>query len=67
VLGLHWVYILIGIVLINNCCTLPGNVEYHHGRGETTGNTRFTFKVTDPEGNDLIDQEFYITVMGRWT
>ncbi|KAL3876627.1 hypothetical protein ACJMK2_034445 [Sinanodonta woodiana] len=40
-----------------------GNLVYKHNPGQSTGNFRFKFKVSDPEGNDLIDQEFYITIM----
>ncbi|XP_053388167.1 extracellular matrix organizing protein FRAS1-like isoform X2 [Mercenaria mercenaria] len=40
-----------------------GNVEYRHVRGETTGNIVFKFTVSDLEGNDLIDQDFYITIL----
>ncbi|XP_052791092.1 extracellular matrix organizing protein FRAS1-like isoform X2 [Mya arenaria] len=40
-----------------------GDLEYHHSQGETTGTTMFTFIVSDPEGNNLIDQEFFITVL----
>lgn len=44
-----------------------GHVEYRHVRGETTGNIVFKFTASDLEGNDLIDQDFYITILGKST
>ncbi|XP_033757797.1 extracellular matrix protein FRAS1-like [Pecten maximus] len=40
-----------------------GLLEYQNMAGETTGVITFKFDVSDPEGNPLIDQIFYITVL----
>ncbi|KAL4240401.1 Extracellular matrix protein fras1 [Mactra antiquata] len=40
-----------------------GLVEYHHMRGETTGTVIFKFSVSDMEGNVLMDQDFFITIL----
>ncbi|CAG5116316.1 unnamed protein product, partial [Candidula unifasciata] len=39
-----------------------GYISFVHEIGEQTGNMLFKFKLTDTEGNDLIDQDFFITV-----
>lgn len=41
-----------------------GLLDYQHMAGDTTGVITFKFDVSDPEGNPLIDQIFYITVLG---
>lgn len=40
-----------------------GRIEYVHEVGEMTGTLLFKFMLSDTEGNDLIDQDFFITVM----
>ncbi|VDI42839.1 Hypothetical predicted protein [Mytilus galloprovincialis] len=39
-----------------------GHLKFEHPNGEITGVLTFKFDVSDPEGNKLIDQIFYITV-----
>lgn len=44
-----------------------GQVEYSHEKGEPGGSFAFNFDVIDAEGNKLMDQSFYISVLGkRW-
>lgn len=43
----------------------PGRIDYIHEAGELTGTLLFKFMLSDREGNDLIDQDFFITVMGK--
>ena len=38
---------------------------YVHEVGELTGTLLFKFMLSDTAGNDLIDQDFFITVMGE--
>lgn len=45
--------------------TLTGHVSYKHRVGEGTGTVIFKFTVSDENGNDLLDQHFYITVLGK--
>ncbi|XP_029456255.1 extracellular matrix protein FRAS1 isoform X2 [Rhinatrema bivittatum] len=40
-----------------------GQVEYRHEKGEPGGSFAFKFDVVDAEGNELIDQSFYISVL----
>ncbi|XP_076458587.1 LOW QUALITY PROTEIN: extracellular matrix organizing protein FRAS1-like [Babylonia areolata] len=40
-----------------------GRIEYSHEAGELTGTLLLKFMLSDPEGNDLIDQDFFITVV----
>ncbi|XP_071508475.1 extracellular matrix organizing protein FRAS1-like [Diadema antillarum] len=40
-----------------------GYVEYLHSLSEPAGTVVFKFTVSDPEGNQLIDQSFIITVL----
>ncbi|XP_041363241.1 extracellular matrix organizing protein FRAS1-like isoform X2 [Gigantopelta aegis] len=40
-----------------------GNIFFVHEVGDATGNIIFKFKLSDPEGNELIDQDFFITVL----
>ncbi|XP_065453534.1 extracellular matrix organizing protein FRAS1 isoform X1 [Chrysemys picta bellii] len=40
-----------------------GQVEYSHEKGEPGGSFSFTFDVMDAEGNKLVDQSFYISVL----
>uniref|UniRef100_K7G756 Fraser extracellular matrix complex subunit 1 n=1 Tax=Pelodiscus sinensis TaxID=13735 RepID=K7G756_PELSI len=40
-----------------------GQVEYHHEKGEPGGHFVFNFDVIDVEGNKLVDQAFYISVL----
>ena len=42
-----------------------GRLEFEHPPGEITGVITFKFDVADPEENKLIDQIFYITVLGK--
>ena len=42
-----------------------GRIDYIHETGELTGTLLFKFMLSDTEGNDLIDQDFFITVMGK--
>lgn len=46
---------------------LTGHIEYMHEVGEMTGTLLFKFKLSDTEGNELIDQDFFITVMGKYS
>ncbi|GFO33130.1 extracellular matrix protein fras1-like [Plakobranchus ocellatus] len=40
-----------------------GYVSYSHHQDDLTGVLLFKFKLTDAEGNELIDQDFFITVV----
>ncbi|KAL2092359.1 hypothetical protein ACEWY4_012157 [Coilia grayii] len=40
-----------------------GFVEYVHDKGESGGSFSFKFNLQDPEGNKLIDQSFFISVL----
>ncbi|XP_035235651.1 extracellular matrix protein FRAS1 isoform X1 [Anguilla anguilla] len=40
-----------------------GFVEYQHEKGEKGGSFPFKFNLVDPEGNKLIDQSFFISVL----
>ena len=40
-------------------------MEYIHEKGENGGSFSFKFNLQDPEGNKLIDQSFFISVLGR--
>ncbi|XP_061880359.1 extracellular matrix organizing protein FRAS1-like [Entelurus aequoreus] len=40
-----------------------GEVQYSHLKGEKGGSLSFNFNLLDPEGNKLIDQSFYISVL----
>ncbi|XP_048099370.1 extracellular matrix protein FRAS1 [Alosa alosa] len=40
-----------------------GFVEYIHEKGEGGGSFSFKFNLQDPEGNKLIDQSFFISVL----
>ncbi|KAM4616687.1 extracellular matrix organizing protein FRAS1 [Polymixia lowei] len=40
-----------------------GLLEYSHDRGEKAGSLSFKFNLVDPEGNKLIDQSFFISVL----
>lgn len=42
-----------------------GYIQYVHQSGEMTGVVLFKFDVEDSEGNKLIDQDFFITVIGK--
>lgn len=41
-----------------------GYIQYVHQSGEMTGVVLFKFDVEDSDGNKLIDQDFFITVIG---
>lgn len=41
-----------------------GFVEYHHEKGEKGGSFPFKFNLVDPDGNKVIDQSFFISVLG---
>ncbi|KAJ8398108.1 hypothetical protein AAFF_G00431850 [Aldrovandia affinis] len=40
-----------------------GFVEYRHEKGEKGGSFLFKFNLVDPEGNKVIDQSFFISVL----
>ncbi|KAG7481357.1 hypothetical protein MATL_G00065830 [Megalops atlanticus] len=40
-----------------------GFVEYRHEKGEKGGSFPFKFNLVDPEGNKVIDQSFFISVL----
>ncbi|XP_071256392.1 extracellular matrix organizing protein FRAS1-like [Salvelinus alpinus] len=40
-----------------------GLLEYSHEKGDEGGTISFKFNLVDPEGNKLIDQSFYITIL----
>lgn len=44
---------------------LLGHVEYIHEKGESGGSFSFKFNLVDPEGNRVIDQSFFISVLGE--
>ena len=41
-----------------------GYIQFVHQSGEMTGVVLFKFDVEDSEGNKLIDQDFFITIIG---
>ncbi|XP_028297024.1 extracellular matrix protein FRAS1-like, partial [Gouania willdenowi] len=40
-----------------------GHLQYSHDKGEKGGSVSLTFDVVDPEGNKLIHQSFFISVL----
>lgn len=40
-------------------------MEYNHEKGESGGSFSFKFNLEDPEGNRVIDQSFFISVLGE--
>ncbi|XP_029574000.1 extracellular matrix organizing protein FRAS1 [Salmo trutta] len=40
-----------------------GLLEYSHEKGDEGGSISFKFNLVDPEGNKLIDQSFYISII----
>ncbi|KAG7278005.1 hypothetical protein CRUP_020321, partial [Coryphaenoides rupestris] len=40
-----------------------GRLQFSHSREETGGSLSFKFNLVDPEGNKLIDQSFFISVL----
>lgn len=42
-----------------------GLLQYSHEKGQKGGSLSFKFNLVDPEGNKLIDQSFFISVLGR--
>lgn len=49
----------------NTVCPCPaGLLQYSHEKGEKGGSLSFKFNLVDPEGNKLIDQSFFISVLG---
>uniref|UniRef100_A0AAV2MQE8 Uncharacterized protein n=1 Tax=Knipowitschia caucasica TaxID=637954 RepID=A0AAV2MQE8_KNICA len=40
-----------------------GMVQYSHEKSEKAGSVSFKFNLVDPEGNKLIDQSFFISVL----
>ncbi|XP_061672611.1 extracellular matrix protein FRAS1 isoform X3 [Syngnathoides biaculeatus] len=40
-----------------------GLVRYNHEKGEKGGSQSFKFNLVDPEGNKLIDQSFFVSVL----
>lgn len=52
--------------LTPSACLCPsGLLQYSHEKGEKGGSLSFKFNLLDPEGNKLIDQSFFISVLGR--
>ncbi len=47
------------------CPRFAGLLQYSHEKGEKGGSLSFKFNLVDPEGNKLIDQSFFISVLGR--
>ena len=45
-------------------CFLSGRLQFSHSREEKGGSLSFKFNLVDPEGNKLIDQSFFISVLG---
>lgn len=43
----------------------PGLLQYSHEKGQKGGSLSFKFNLVDPQGNKLIDQSFFISVLGR--
>uniref|UniRef100_A0A3B5B2R5 Extracellular matrix protein FRAS1-like n=1 Tax=Stegastes partitus TaxID=144197 RepID=A0A3B5B2R5_9TELE len=41
----------------------PGLLQFSHEKGEKGGSLSFKFNLVDPEGNKLIDQSFFISVL----
>lgn len=44
---------------------LAGLLQYSHEKGEKGGSLSFKFNLVDPEGNKLIDQSFFISVLSK--
>lgn len=44
-----------------------GYVLYKHNKGESGGSFSFKFDVVDSEENTLLDQSFYISILGKCT
>ena len=44
---------------------VSGLLQYSHEKGEKGGSLSFKFNLVDPEGNKLIDQSFFISVLGK--
>lgn len=42
-----------------------GYVQYKHKKGESGGSFALKFDVVDTEDNALIDQSFYISILGK--
>lgn len=42
-----------------------GLLQFIHEKGQKGGSLSFKFNLVDPEGNKLIDQSFFISVLGR--
>lgn len=49
----------------STCPCFTGLLQYSHEKGEKGGSLSFKFNLVDPEGNKLIDQSFFISVLGR--
>lgn len=47
------------------CLSSAGLLQYSHEKGQKGGSLSFKFNLVDPEGNKLIDQSFFISVLGR--
>lgn len=54
-----------GIVSCGFAPHVSGHVEYIHEKGESGGSFSFKFNLEDPEGNRVIDQSFFISVLGE--
>lgn len=48
-----------------SCPSPTGLLHYSHEKGQKGGSLSFKFNLLDPEGNKLIDQSFFISVLGR--
>lgn len=55
---------VVGACSVNSPC-FTGLLQYSHEKGEKGGSLSFKFNLVDPEGNKLIDQSFFISVLGR--
>ncbi|KAF3695350.1 Extracellular matrix protein FRAS1 Precursor [Channa argus] len=47
----------------SECPCFAGLLQYSHEKGEKGGSLFFKFNLVDPEGNKLIDQSFFISVL----
>lgn len=55
------------IFLCDAACLSPvGLLQYSHDKGQKGGSLSFKFSLVDPEGNKLIDQSFFISVLGKF-
>lgn len=57
--------LLLCMLKVSACPCFAGLLQYSHEKGERGGSLSFKFNLVDPEGNKLIDQSFFISVLGR--